>query len=90
MPALLKLGLDSIFLRNLMKGTYDFEALSKAQSDWRVSQQGKLAHKDLFTSLLEARDPETGKALSSEELIAEAGILIVAGTDTSKYIFRWS
>ena len=69
-----------------MKGTYEFEALSKAQSDWRVSQQGKLAHKDLFTSLLEARDPETGKALSLEELIAEAGILIVAGTDTSKYI----
>ena len=84
MPALLKLGLDKVFLRKLMKGTYEFESLSKAQSDWRVSQQGKAEQKDLFAALLEARDPETGHGLTSEQLVAEAGILIVAGTDTSK------
>jgi cytochrome P450 len=85
MPALLKLGLDKIFLRKLMKGTYEFEALSKEQSDWRISQQGKVDQKDLFAALLQARDPETGKGLTSEQLVAEAGILIVAGTDTSTY-----
>lgn len=66
-----------------MKQTYAFEALSKEQSDWRASNSDKLAQKDLFAALLEARDPETGKRLTAEELVAEAGILIVAGTDTT-------
>jgi cytochrome P450 len=66
-----------------MKGTYDFEALSKAQSDWRASQDDNNVRKDLFAALLEARDPETGRGLSPQELVAEAGILIVAGTDTT-------
>jgi cytochrome P450 len=83
MPYLLNLGLDKVFLRKLMKGTHKFEALSKEQSDWRISNSDKLSQKDLFTALLEARDPDTGKALTTEELIAEAGILIVAGTDTT-------
>lgn len=83
MPALLNLRLDKIFLRNLMEQTYEFEALSKAQSDWRASNSDKLVQKDLFAALLEARDPETGKGLTAEELVAEAGILIVAGTDTT-------
>lgn len=83
MPYLLNLGLDKVFLRKLMKGTHEFEALSKEQSDWRISNSDELSQKDLFTALLEARDPDTGKALTTEELIAEAGILIVAGTDTT-------
>jgi cytochrome P450 len=42
-----------------------------------------LRRKDLFTTLLEARDPATGSCLTAEQLVAEAGILIVAGTDTT-------
>lgn len=83
MPALLNLGLDSIFLRKLMQGTHELKALSKDQSDWRISQGDTLPQRDLFGALLEAKDPETGQGLSTEDLVAEAGILIVAGTDTT-------
>jgi cytochrome P450 len=82
MPALMKFKLDKIFLPTLSKGTADFEALSKAQSSWRVAQSD-LEDPDLFRELLKARDPETGRSLTPEELVAEAGVLIIAGTDTS-------
>jgi len=42
-----------------------------------------LDQNDLFDALLQARDPDTGKGLTTEELVAEAGVLIVAGTDTT-------
>lgn len=83
MPGLLKFKLDQIFLRKMMEGTHQFEALSKAQSDWRIAQSDDLSRKDLFKELLTAKDPETGNGLTAEELVAEAGVLIVAGTDTT-------
>ena len=36
-------------------------------------------HKDAFKNLVDAKDPETGKSLELQELLAEAGVLIVAG-----------
>lgn len=83
MPALLKLKLDQLFFRELVRGTYEFQALSKAQSDWRIAQGHDLKQKDLFSALMDARDPETGRKYSNEELVSEGGILIVAGTDTT-------
>lgn len=81
MPVILKLKLDQLLFRGLYKAQKQFQALSKAQSDWRMKRQDS-AIRDLFTNLLEARDPITLCALTEEQLIAEAGVLIVAGSDT--------
>ena len=82
MPALLRLKLDKV-VPSLTRGVYQFEALSKAQSDWRAAQGHSLKQRDIFAGLLEARDPETGRGYSQQDLVAEAGILIVAGSDTT-------
>ena len=81
MPVILKLRLDQLLFRATCKAQKQFQALSKAQSDWRMKQRD-FALKDLFANLLEARDPLTLSALTEEQLIAEAGVLIVAGSDT--------
>ena len=83
MPALLKLKLEAVFMRGMVRDTYQFEALSKDQWSWRAAQApGSLKHSDFFASLLEARDPETGGRYSQAELVSEAGLLIIAGSDT--------
>ncbi|KAL8712489.1 MAG: hypothetical protein Q9220_003337 [cf. Caloplaca sp. 1 TL-2023] len=51
-------------------------------TDWRVSH-GDSLQGDLFSHLLKAKDPETGRSFDQNELIAEAGLLIVGGTDTT-------
>ncbi|KAJ5949319.1 cytochrome P450 [Penicillium verhagenii] len=83
-PTVLKLKLDKICFPSLIKGVQEFFQLSEAQSMWRVAQDpSTLPNRDLFAALLDARDPETQKQYSQQDLIAEAGILIVAGTDTT-------
>ena len=81
MPLILKLRVDQLLFRELYKAKKQFQAVSKAQSDWRMKQKDP-AIRDLFSNLLEARDPITQSALTTEELIAEAGVLVVAGSDT--------
>ena len=81
MPMIWKLRLDQLLFRKLYKAQKQFQALSKGQSGWRMKQKDP-AIKDLFSNLLQARDPITLSALTEEELIAEAGVLIVAGSDT--------
>jgi cytochrome P450 len=81
MPAILQLKLDQLLFPKLVKDIYRFEALSKSQSDWRIKQQN-LKARDFFAALLEATDPKTGRGFSHDELISEAGLLIIAGSDT--------
>ena len=81
MPVILKLRLDQLLFRKLYKAQKQFHALSESQTGWRMKQKD-LAIRDLFGNLLEARDPITLKALTEEELIAETGGLIIAGSDT--------
>ncbi len=79
MPALLKLKLDKILFRSLTDGTRRYEAFSKAQSDERIKQGNNCEVNDIFASLLEAKDPETGEGFSLPELVSESSLLIVAG-----------
>lgn len=81
MPLIFKLRFDRILLRATYNAQQQFQALSKTQSDRRM-KQGDSATKDLFTNLLEARDPVTRSALTEEQLFAEATALIAAGSDT--------
>ena len=83
MPFLLNLRLDQLFFRKLNRDTRQFQSLSKSISDWRVAKGNGVGLRDLFSYLLEAKDPETGRGYTKEELIAEAGILIVGGSGTT-------
>jgi len=81
MPALIKLRIVQILRRDLVQDTYRYETLSNQTSDWRMAQDNEKLH-DFYGSLLKARDPETGNKLTRDELVAEAALLIVAGSDT--------
>jgi cytochrome P450 len=82
MPHLLTLKIDQIIFRKLTAGTYRFKELSAEQSTWRLQNAHNIKTPDLFAALLDARDPETGLGFTQEELISEAGLLIIAGSDT--------
>lgn len=56
------------------------EANKRAQER---TQQGREAKKDFFYYLLNAKDPETGKGLTTPELWGEANVLMIAGSDTT-------
>ena len=82
MPGLLKFNIYKLVAHKLVNDVYRFKELAKAQSDWRISHNNGIKGKDLFASLMEARDPETGLGFSQEEIVSEAGLLIIAGSDT--------
>ncbi|KAL8770192.1 MAG: hypothetical protein Q9209_004034 [Squamulea sp. 1 TL-2023] len=83
MPELLRFGLDKVLFSPLIEGTRQLNQLSKSITDWRIAQGDALKGQDLFSHLLRARDPETGKAFTHDELVAEASLFIVGGTDTT-------
>ncbi|KAL8909086.1 MAG: hypothetical protein Q9207_000420 [Kuettlingeria erythrocarpa] len=83
MPLLLRFGLDRLLFGPLIEGTRQLNQLSKSVTDWRVGQGHILDGQDLFSHLLRARDPETGDTFTHDEMVAEAGLFIVAGTDTT-------
>ena len=60
MQGLLKLHLDKILFRSLDKEMQRYLAFSKLQSDTRIKKGDKVPIKDVFSFLIEARDPETG------------------------------
>ena len=84
MPALLGLKLDKLFYPSMVKDAARFQALSNDQSDWRAARASRtFKHSDLFAALMEACDPDTGRKYSQADLVAEAGLLIIAGSDTA-------
>lgn len=56
------------------------EANKRAQER---TQAGHAAKKDFFYYLLNAKDPETGRGLTTAELWGEANVLMIAGSDTT-------
>lgn len=83
MPGILDLKLDKIFFRGATEGTYKYERLTEDQTNWRIEQGEKIQERDIFGSLMAAHDTETNRSLTREELIAEAGLFIIAGSDTT-------
>lgn len=57
-----------------------FTSLSASIFQWRFAQQDC---NDFFAALLQAKDPETGRSFSTDQLVAEAGLLTIAGSDTT-------
>jgi cytochrome P450 len=56
---------------------------SRAQAMERTKLGLDIDRKDFFYYLLNAKDPETGKGFSMDELWGEANLLIIAGSDTT-------
>lgn len=59
---------------------------SRVEANERAKERAKLGReskKDFFYYLLNAKDPETGKGLTTPELWGEANVLMIAGSDTT-------
>ncbi|KAF1975728.1 cytochrome P450-like protein [Bimuria novae-zelandiae CBS 107.79] len=83
MPGILKLQLDKIFFRGATEGTYKYQRLTANQCNFRIEQGDKIQERDIFGSLMAAHDSETNRSLTRDELIAEAGLFVIAGSDTT-------
>ena len=83
MQGILEWKIDKLLFRGSTKGTYQYKTLSEDQSRWRMEHGADIKERDLFGTLMNARDPDTGRGFTQEELISEAGLLIIAGSQTS-------
>lgn len=77
------LGLNKILFRKIYNMRMQYMAYSKAQAGERSKIGLETDRKDFFYYLLNARDPETGKGFSPQELWGESNLLIIAGSDTT-------
>lgn len=79
-------NLDQIIIRRLTQDRWNFIMNSRVEANKRAQERasaGREAKKDFFYYLLNAKDPETGKGLSTPELWGEANVLMIAGSDTT-------
>ena len=61
MQGLLKLHLDEIMFFRLSSDMQKYQAFSKTQSDTRISKGSNVPIRDVFSFLIDAKDPETGE-----------------------------
>jgi cytochrome P450 len=80
MPEIVKFGLDKVLFRNQIAAIARFTGLSAATFQWRFAQE---KCNDFFSALLQARDDKTGQGFSTDQLVSEAGLLTIAGGDTT-------
>lgn len=62
---------------------HDFVAYASSCVKARIEREEKTIRFDMMHYLLNARDPETGKPFTNEDLDAESSLLIAAGADTT-------
>ncbi|GFF89224.1 isotrichodermin C-15 hydroxylase [Aspergillus udagawae] len=78
--------LDQIFIHRLTNDRWNFIMNSRTEANERAKERTQAGHdakKDFFYYLLNAKDPETGKGLTTPELWGEANVLMIAGSDTT-------
>jgi cytochrome P450 len=78
--------LDQIVIPRLTKDRWRFITNSRVEANERAkerAQAGLNAKKDFFHYLLNAKDPETGEGLTTQELWGESNMLMLAGSDTT-------
>ncbi|ORX95259.1 cytochrome P450 [Clohesyomyces aquaticus] len=78
-----KWHLDKILFRKIAAQRGQYMQYSKAQAMERTKLGVDVDRKDFFYYLLNAKDPETGKGFSMDELWGESNLLIIAGSDTT-------
>ncbi|KAI8873509.1 cytochrome P450, partial [Ramicandelaber brevisporus] len=47
-------------------------------------------HADILQMFMDAVDPETGARLDNDSLVAEASVMLVAGSDTAAFTLMWT
>ncbi|KAL0935888.1 benzoate 4-monooxygenase cytochrome p450 [Colletotrichum truncatum] len=82
LPELEDMRLHKLLFPQARKKAMRFSLKSKEIMEKRKQALGETKN-DLFSKLLEAKDPETGESLSQLQLWAESNLLIIAGSDTS-------
>ncbi|KAF2642295.1 benzoate 4-monooxygenase cytochrome-like protein P450 [Massarina eburnea CBS 473.64] len=75
--------LDKILFRKIAAQRGQYMQYSKSQAMERTKMGLDVDRKDFFYHLLNAKDPETGKGFSMDELWGESNLLIIAGSDTT-------
>ncbi|KAF2018040.1 benzoate 4-monooxygenase cytochrome-like protein P450 [Aaosphaeria arxii CBS 175.79] len=75
--------LDKILFRKIAAQRGQYMQYSKSQAMERTKMGLDVDRKDFFYYLLNAKDPETGKGFSMDELWGESNLLIIAGSDTT-------
>ncbi|CAO2658499.1 Nn.00g062220.m01.CDS01 [Neocucurbitaria sp. VM-36] len=75
--------LDKLLFRKIAGQRAQYMQYSKGQAMERTKLGVDVDRKDFFYYLLNAKDPETGKGFSMDELWGESNLLIIAGSDTT-------
>ncbi|KAH7063494.1 cytochrome P450 [Macrophomina phaseolina] len=81
-PELQKLRLEALFYRRGLEMRRKYLELMSNLVKSRLAA-GKSSRNDLFSFIVDAKDPETGVGFSEDELWAESRFLLIAGADTS-------
>lgn len=81
-PALQKLRLEALFYRRGLEMREKYLKLMSSLVRSRLAA-GKSSRNDLFSFIVDAKDPDTGVGFSEDELWAESRFLLIAGADTS-------
>lgn len=77
MPNLVVWNIDKIFTPRVRKLRDQYVGVSKRMAVDRMNMDSK--RQDLFSHILAAKDPQTGKGFSLDEIWGESTLLIVAG-----------
>ena len=77
MPKLAVWNLDKIFTPNVRKLRDQYVGVSRRMAVDRMNMNSK--RQDLFSHILSAKDPQTGKGFTIDEIWGESTLLIIAG-----------
>ncbi|PNP58823.1 hypothetical protein THARTR1_01071 [Trichoderma harzianum] len=80
MQSLFFCNLHKLLFKELIVGVGNLMSVSRSFALWRL-EQSSMPYRDIWQGLLASRDPKTGNAFSTEELISEASLFIIGGTD---------
>ncbi|EHK45806.1 uncharacterized protein TrAtP1_012868 [Trichoderma atroviride] len=80
MQSLFFCNLHKLLFNQLIVGVGNLMSVSRSFALWRL-EQTSMPFRDIWAALLASRDPKTGDAFSTEELISEASLFIIGGTD---------
>lgn len=75
--------MDKLFFHKIAGQRAQYMQYSKAQAMERTKLGVDADRRDFFYYLLNAKDSETGKGFSMDELWGESNLLIIAGSDTT-------
>lgn len=85
MPRLAIWNVDKLFTPGVRTLRDQYVSVSKKLAVERMSMDSK--RQDLFSHILAAKDPQTGKGFSMDEIWGESTLLIVAGNFKSHIAF---